>query len=158
VLVTGMEAKKNRELENLIRISIGLDGFYKESHPKLRPVETERMGIILAGTCQAPRDISETLTSASAASAKACTIVRKPELKLNPSVAIIDSSKCTMDKNCIEVCHATAIEITDGKTRVNEALCIGCGACTSVCSNEAIQIKTLKTTQIKEMIVAMAPS
>lgn len=158
VLVTGMEAKENSELNNLIRVAIGIDGYYKESHPKLKPVETERMGIILAGTCQAPRDISETILSASAAAAKAITIVTKPELKLNPAVAIIDSSLCNNDKKCMTVCPVGAIEKLDEKPIVNEALCIGCGACTAVCPNEAIQIKTLKTNQIKEMIVALSTS
>ena len=157
VLVTGMEAKENTTLNDIIRVSIGIDGFYKESHPKLKPVETERMGIILAGSCQAPRDISETIASASAASAKASTIVRKAELKLNPAVAIIDPDKCQGHENCIAVCPVNAIEKKDQKPWVNDALCIGCGACTAVCPNEAIQIKTLKNDQIKEMILALAP-
>ena len=158
VLVTGMEARGNKDLNNIIRVSVGIDGYYKESHPKLKPVETERMGIILAGTCQAPRDISEAILSASAAAAKAIAIVRKPELKLNPSVAIIDSSICNNTENCIAVCPVGAIERTDNKPWVNEALCIGCGACTAVCPTEAIQIKTLKSEQIKEMITALAPN
>ena len=55
------------------------------------------------------------------------------------------------------VCPVGAIETLDKKPIINEALCIGCGACTAVCPNEAIQIKTLKSEQIKEMIMALSP-
>ncbi|MFX0013015.1 MAG: CoB--CoM heterodisulfide reductase iron-sulfur subunit A family protein [Promethearchaeota archaeon] len=161
VLVTGMEASENKKLEEMIKIMPGLDRFYKESHPKLKPVDSGRLGIFLAGTCQAPRDISETLLAASATAAKAASIVLKGELMLEPAVAIVDPRICTLSKKCIAECPIDAIEILEyerngKKAWVNEALCLGCGICTAVCPTEAIQIKTLKTTQIKEMIKGMS--
>ncbi|MFX0208419.1 MAG: CoB--CoM heterodisulfide reductase iron-sulfur subunit A family protein [Candidatus Hodarchaeota archaeon] len=153
ILVTGMEARKNTKIEDMIKISKGLDNFYKESHPKLDPVQVAgRMGVLIAGTCQAPRDIAETLTSSSATAAKAACIVLKGELMLEPAVAIVDSQLCNLSKNCIPECPTNAIEIKENRAWVNEALCIGCGICTAVCPTEAIQIKTLTTHQIREMI------
>ena len=158
ILVTGMEARENKKLEENVKITTGLDSFYKESHPKLKPVETGRMGVMLAGTSQAPRDISETLASASAAAAKAASFVLKGELMLEPAVASVDPKVCDNHQKCIPECPTDAIETQNNKSVVNEALCIGCGICTAVCPTEAIKIKTLTTTQIREMIKAMAKS
>ena len=158
VLVTGMEAKENKKMEELVKITPGLDGFYKESHPKLKPVETGRMGVLLAGTAQSPRDISETTASASAAAAKAASFVLRGQLMLEPAVAIVDPNLCSNHQKCISECPTNAIETQNDKSVVNEALCIGCAICTAVCPTEAIQIKTLTTSQIREMIKAMAKS
>lgn len=161
VLVVGMVPRENRRLEELTKINVGLDGFYQEAHPKLRPVETFQMGLLLAGTCQAPRDIPETLSSASAAAAKAGSLVMKGSIELEPLVAYVDPKICNLSKLCISECPANAISIKEyeglGKRAwVNEVLCIGCGACTAVCPTEAIQLKTLSTKQIYDMIKAMA--
>ncbi|MGQ4891776.1 MAG: CoB--CoM heterodisulfide reductase iron-sulfur subunit A family protein [Candidatus Njordarchaeia archaeon] len=161
VLVTGMVARENKKLEQLLKLPIGSDKFYKEVHPKLRPVETSIGGILLAGAAQGPKDIMETLLSASAAAAKAATIVLQPFLELEPSVAEVDIDKCNASGLCIQECPSNAISFKEyeGKGKkafVNEALCIGCGACTAVCPTEAIQLKLLTNKQIREMIRAMA--
>ncbi len=161
VLVTGMKARENGKLELLLKLQKGTDGFYKEVHPKLRPVETSRGGILIAGTSQGPKDITETLLSASAAAAKAATIVLQPYLELEPSVAEVNIDLCNASKLCIEECPTGAITLKeyDGKGEkafVNEALCVGCGACVAVCPTEAIQLKLLSNTQLREMIKAMA--
>jgi heterodisulfide reductase subunit A len=114
------------------------------------------MGVLLAGTAQSPRDISETLASASASAAKAASFVLRGELMLEPAVATVDPNVCANHQKCIPECPTNAIETQNEKSVVNEALCIGCGICTAVCPTEAIQIKTLTTEQIREMIKAMA--
>ncbi|MFX0085247.1 MAG: CoB--CoM heterodisulfide reductase iron-sulfur subunit A family protein [Candidatus Hodarchaeota archaeon] len=156
VLVTGMEARENTKIEEMIKIPKGLDKFYKESHPKLDPVQVAgRIGVLIAGTCQAPRDIAETLISSSATAAKAASIVLKGELMLEPAVAFVNPHLCNLSKMCIPECPTDAIEIKENKAWVNEALCVGCGICTAVCPTEAIQIKTLTTHQIRDMIKAL---
>ncbi len=156
VLVTGMEARENTKIEEMIKIPKGLDKFYKESHPKLDPVQVAgRIGVLIAGTCQAPRDIAETLISSSATAAKAASIVLKGELMLEPAVAFVNPQLCNLNKMCIPECPTNAIEIKENKAWVNEALCVGCGICTAVCPTEAIQIKTLTTHQIRDMIKAL---
>ena len=52
--------------------------FFAEAHPKLRPVETNTAGIFLAGACQAPRDIPETVAQASGAAAKVPGLFSSP--------------------------------------------------------------------------------
>jgi len=161
VLVTGMVPRENKKMEELLKLPIGRDGFYQEIHPKLRPVETSISGILLAGTAQGPKDVMETLFSASAAASKAASIVLKPFLELEPSVAFVDINKCEATGLCIQECPAGAISFKEyenvgKKAYVNEALCLGCGACTAVCPTEAIQLKMLTNEQIRNMIRAMA--
>jgi heterodisulfide reductase subunit A len=162
VLVTGMISRaENEQLYRSLKISAGKDGFLLEVHPKLRPVETSIGGVFIAGTCQAPKDIRETLVSAQAAASKAATITLKKQLELEPFVAYVNPEKCSLSQLCIGECDYGAIEIKDyaglGKRAwVNEAKCKGCGACIAVCPTEAIQLKGLSNSQVKSMIEAMA--
>ena len=161
VLVVGMVSRKNDTLNKILKLPLGKDGFYREVHPKLRPVETSINGILLAGTCQGPKDIIETISSASAAAGKAAAIVLRGYIELEPFVAYVDTDKCDMCGICIDECEYGAIEIRDygdkgKKAWVNKALCKGCGLCVSVCPKEAIQLSGLETRQLKEMIKCMA--
>ena len=156
VLVTGMVPRTNEELNSLLALPIGSDGFYREVHQKLRPVETNTGGLLIAGTSQGPKDIRETLASASAASAKAASFALKKELELEPFVAEVDPEVCRLSKECVKECPYEAIEVHDGKAWVNTAKCKGCGACVAVCPSEAIQLRGLKNQQIRAMIEAMA--
>ena len=160
VLVTGMVPRPNEELNKILALPIGSDGFYREIHPKLRPVETNIGGLLISGTSQGPKDIRETLASASAASAKAASFALKKELELEPFVATVDQAACELSQACLKECPYEAIEIRDGpsgrKAWVNTAKCKGCGACVAVCPTEAIQLKGLGNNQVKAMIEAMA--
>ncbi|MGC8606749.1 MAG: CoB--CoM heterodisulfide reductase iron-sulfur subunit A family protein [Vulcanisaeta sp.] len=159
VLVTGMEPSDGTvDIAEKLKISRGADGFLQEVHPKLRPVETMLSGIFIAGTAQAPRGVSETLASASAAAAKAMSLVLKGYTELEPFVAFVDQDKCKGSGLCINECPYGAIVIRDNtegkKAWVNEALCKGCGACVAVCPSGAIQLRGLKNVQIEDMIRA----
>ncbi|GAB6944448.1 CoB--CoM heterodisulfide reductase iron-sulfur subunit A family protein [Vulcanisaeta sp. JCM 14467] len=159
VLVTGMEPSDGTaDIAEKLKISRGTDGFLQEVHPKLRPVETMLSGIFIAGTAQAPRGISETLASASAAAAKVMSLVLKGYTELEPFVAFVDLERCRGSGLCVGECPYGAIVIKDHaggrKAWVNEALCKGCGACVAVCPSGAIQLKGLKNVQIENMIKA----
>ncbi len=83
----------------------------------------------------------------------------KGEIELEPRVARVDPERCNLSKRCVEVYPTRAISFKNyegigSKAWVNEAMCLGCGACTAVCPTEAIQLSTLTTTQIKRMIEA----
>lgn len=156
VLVTGMVPRANDQLNRVLPLPIGSDGFYREIHQKLRPVETNIGGLLIAGTSQGPKDIRETLASASAASAKAASFALKKELELEPFVATVDPEACEFSQACIKECPYEAIEARDGKAWVNTAKCKGCGACVAVCPTEAIQLRGLKNVQVDAMIEAMA--
>lgn len=154
VLSTGMELAES-DLYGILRIPFSRDGFLQEVHPKLRPVETAIGGVLIAGTCQFPKDALETAASASAAAAKAATYLLKGYTELEPFVIEIDPEKCTGCGECVEECPAGAITLNDVAV-VNEALCKGCGACGGVCPTEAINLRGYYYDQLRSMIDALS--
>jgi heterodisulfide reductase subunit A len=140
-----------------LRISQSADGFLLEAHPKLRPVDTFTGGIFIAGCCQGPKDIQDSVAQASGAAARAANILSKKELEAEPLISCVDEDLCSGCSTCISICPYSAIELDkekDGKShaRVNEALCMGCGACVVSCPSGAMQQKGFKDKQIKPMI------
>ncbi|MGB7575369.1 MAG: CoB--CoM heterodisulfide reductase iron-sulfur subunit A family protein [Thermodesulfobacteriota bacterium] len=140
VLGTGLTARRDAEkVAQVFGISRSADGFFMEAHPKLRPVATNVDGIFLAGCCQAPKDIPDTVAQASAAAAEVMSLITKGEIEVEPTTASIDPELCAGCKLCIEICAYSAIDFVEAKgiSAVNGALCKGCGACTAICPNKA---------------------
>jgi heterodisulfide reductase subunit A len=140
VLGTGLTARRGAErVAQVFGISQSADRFFMEAHPKLRPVATNVDGIFLAGCCQGPKDIPDTVAHASAAAAEAVSLATKGQIEVEPITSVIDPELCAGCKLCIEICPYSAIEFLDmrGISSVNEALCKGCGACTAICPSKA---------------------
>lgn len=145
------------ELARVLRISKSADGFLLEAHPKLRPMDTFTGGIFIAGCCQAPKDIQDTVAQASGAAARAATILSKKELEAEPLVSCVEEDLCSGCSSCIAVCAYNAIDLIkedNGKShaKVNEALCMGCGACVGSCPSGAMQQKGFKDKQLVPMV------
>jgi heterodisulfide reductase subunit A len=145
------------ELSRTLRISQSSDGFLLEAHPKLRPMDTFTGGIFIAGCCQAPKDIQDSVAQASGAAARAANILSKKELESEPLISYVEEELCSGCSTCISVCAYNAIELEkgeNGKThaKVNEALCMGCGACVASCPSGAMQQRGFKDKQMKPMI------
>ena len=137
-------------------IGYDADGWLSEAHPKLRPVETNTAGIFLAGACQGPKDIPESVAQASAAAAKALGLFAASELQRDPVVARVNRlppplfSTCIGCFTCLTACPYKAIEreeIRDRQgglikrvARVNRGLCQGCGTCVSLCRSKSIDL------------------
>jgi heterodisulfide reductase subunit A len=158
VLVTGMEPRENDRLNQVLKIPVSVDGFYKEIHPKLRPVETVIDGVFIAGAAQSPKTMAESVTSALAAVAKAGGLLKKGYVDLEPLVAQVDTERCTWCGECLKACPYSAIEkvICDDKevAMVIPSLCKGAGPCVPVCPNDAIAIEGFRNDQIIAMIDA----
>jgi len=72
VLATGVQPRADAgQLAEMLGLEFSADGFFAELHPELRPVDTKRKGVFLAGTCQAPKDIPDTVAQAKAAASGA---------------------------------------------------------------------------------------
>ncbi len=145
------------EFARILRISQSGDGFFLEAHPKLRPMDTFTGGIFIAGCCQGPKDIQDTVSMASGAAARAANILSKKELESEPLVSCVDEDICSGCSICVSVCAYSAIEIVkegngESRAKVNEALCKGCGACVSACPSGAMQQRGFKDKQILPMI------
>jgi len=150
-------SKGTEEVAKLLSCSLDKDGFLKEAHPKLRPVESLNSGIFLAGAAQAPKDIPETITQASAAASKALGIISSDKLMHPPTIAEIDDSLCSGCRICLSLCPYKAIELDKVRNvvRVNDVLCEGCGICAAACPAGAIQIRNSTDEQIINMVKAI---
>lgn len=154
VLATGIEASKGaRELAEKLRISYDDYGFYLESHPKLRPVETNTAGVYLAGVCQGPKDIPASVGQGSAAAAKVQALFFRDTIATDPQVAHVNERVCVGCEKCMAVCPFGAIQskrLRDGskKAQVLETVCQGCGLCNATCPPKAIQLEHCTDDQI----------
>jgi heterodisulfide reductase subunit A len=70
------------DVAGLLNLERSPDGFFAEAHPKMRPVDTTRDGVYLAGCCQGPKDIPDTVAQAKAAASSAIVILRQQKAKL----------------------------------------------------------------------------
>jgi len=144
------------ELTRILHISQSGDGFYLEAHPKLRPMDTFTDGIFIAGCCQGPKDIQDSVAQASGAAARAANILSKKELEAEPLISVVDEDLCSGCGTCISVCSFNAIELVkeDGKShaKVIEGLCKGCGSCVGACPSGAMQQRGFKDKQILPMV------
>jgi heterodisulfide reductase subunit A len=158
VLVTGMEPRENDKLNQVLKIPESADGFYKEIHPKLRPVETVIDGVFIAGAAQSPKTMAESVASALAAVAKTGGLLKKGYVDLEPLVAQVDPDKCIWCGECFKACPYNAIEkVICGDREVAmviASLCKGAGPCVPVCPQDAIAIEGFRNDQIIAMIDA----
>ncbi|MCF2142345.1 MAG: CoB--CoM heterodisulfide reductase iron-sulfur subunit A family protein [Candidatus Heimdallarchaeota archaeon] len=149
-------SKGTKELANVLKASLDEYGFYKESHMKLRPVESYIQGILIAGVALSPKDIPESVAQGSAAASKAMTILAKPKLEHEPIVATVNSEVCVGCKVCQGLCpyDALSFDNENNVSVVNEVLCEGCGTCVSACPTGALSLKNYSTDQLEKMIKA----
>ena len=169
VLAAAIEPEPSvRKVATLLTASIDTNNFLTESHAKLRPVESPTAGVYLAGVCQGPKDIPETVSQASACAAKVIGLLVKDKLKTNACVATPDEMMCNGCSQCANVCAYGAITYVDkefrlggGKTEVrrvasvNPAVCQGCGACTVTCPSGAMDLKGFSSKQIMSEVEAI---
>ncbi len=151
ILATGLEPGLDQnQLAKIFNISCSQDMFFLERHPKLAPVSTFSDGIYLAGACQAPRDIPDTVAQAGGAAAEALALADKGTFALEPVTAEIDEDLCAGCQICVGLCPFTAItyEKEKGISVVNDALCKGCGTCVAACPSGAAQQKHFRNEQI----------
>ncbi|MGQ9587967.1 MAG: FAD-dependent oxidoreductase, partial [Thermoplasmata archaeon] len=149
----------NSELAKLLKVPLTKEGYFLEAHMKLRPVDFATDGIFLCGLAHSPRLIDESISQALAAAARVNTVLSKPFIEAEGVVSVVDEEKCIACGRCEEVCEYGAPrieEIAPGvfKSRINEALCKGCGSCAVECCSRAIRPKHFKTEQILTMIEA----
>ncbi|MFX1254191.1 MAG: 4Fe-4S binding protein [Promethearchaeota archaeon] len=143
------------DLATQLKVSIDGDGFLKEAHPKLRPVESVTSGIFFAGAAQGPKDIPESVAQASAAASKAAGILAAPKLTHDPAVATINETLCTNCGTCVELCPFSAITKGISAAEVNPVLCEGCGTCIAGCPTGAAILTNMTEAQVSNMIVSL---
>ncbi len=163
VLSTGMEPQADqKKTAKTFGISLSPDGFFMEKHPKLAPVETATEGVFLAGTCQGPKDIPDSVAQGSAAAAAALSLMDAGHVTMEPFTAYIDADLCSGCKTCVSLCPYGAISSTDQDghihSNVNEVLCKGCGTCVSGCPSGIIVQNGFTDEQVNAEIVGILMS
>jgi len=142
VLANGMGlSESSNSIADHLKLAKSDDGFFKEAHPKYKPVDTLVEGVFLAGTAQGPKDIPDTVTQASAAAGRVMATLAQKEFTIDPVLAFVHQNICDGCRKCLDICPKQAISMNDAdKAEVNEALCLGCGACIASCPLEAIDL------------------
>ncbi len=144
----------SQELAKMFSIDVGPDGFLLERHHKLRPVDTKKEGIYLAGCAVGPKDIRETTIESMATASKVATFLGKGEIAVSPEKAHIILQKCNECGLCIMVCPTKAITARKKGVEIDSISCIGCGICVPKCPTEAIDLKNSTNDQLTAQIQA----
>jgi len=154
-------AEDNAALSRMMKIPLGMDGFFLEAHQKLRPVEFPADGIFVAGCARYPAEITESIGQALAAAAKAAIPMARGKVVSEAFVAEVDPGLCSACGRCVSVCPFGAVDWAEvpapdrkkrSVARVNPAECKGCGLCASSCLSGAIRLSGFTDEQIFAMI------
>jgi heterodisulfide reductase subunit A len=167
----GVANEGSEELAQKLHTSYDSYHFFSEAHPKLKPVETNTAGIFLAGACQAPKDIPESVAMASGAAVKVACLFSQDELTREPLIAVVNRqpapvySSCVGCFLCVSACPYQAIEKEEIKNRggevlktvakVNPGLCQGCGTCVAFCRTKSIDIQGYTHEQMYSEVMAL---
>ena len=152
----------NKDLAQKLKLPLNEDGFFLEAHMKLRPVDFASDGIFLCGLAHSPKLIDESIAQASAAAARASTILSKQQIELEAAISEVVDENCDGCAYCIDPCPYEAITLIeymkDGAVKktveVDETACKGCGVCQATCPKKGIFVRNFRLDQISAMIEA----
>jgi heterodisulfide reductase subunit A-like polyferredoxin len=156
VLSAATIPRDNEELAKRLKLPRTQEGFFLEAHMKLRPVDFASDGLYLAGTAHGPKLITESIAQASAAAARACTILSKEKVMVGGVVAMVDGERCAACLTCVRVCpfEVPVINIK-GEAEIDLAKCKGCGTCAAECPARAIELMHFRDPQLWEKARAL---
>ncbi|MFQ6083228.1 MAG: 4Fe-4S binding protein [Candidatus Aminicenantia bacterium] len=149
VLCPAMVPKNDAEnVRKLFGIGCTADGFFREQHPKLGPISTVTDGIFIAGACQGPKDIPDSVAQGAGAAGGVLSL--GDTFTIEPIYGVIDEELCSGCKLCIGICPYDAITFDKEKkiSQIQETLCKGCGACVATCPSGASRQNGFKDEQI----------
>ncbi len=158
VLATGIVPRRDiGQIASLLKLPSSEDGFFMELHPKLRPVDTTTDGVYLAGCCQGPKDIADTVAQAKAAASSALIPLSLGQVKVESVTCAIDPLLCSGCGLCAEACvyGALTLDVRRGVMTANQVVCKGCAACATACPSGAIVVKHFTADQILAEVEAL---
>jgi heterodisulfide reductase subunit A len=142
ILSPAMEARHDsQELTQLFKMGCDFDGFFVERHPKLDPIATMTEGIYIAGACQGPKDVPDSVLQGAAAASRVAGLINLETVMVEPVRATIVAESCSGCRICNNLCPYNAIVFheEDEVSEVITALCQGCGTCVAACPSAAIK-------------------
>jgi heterodisulfide reductase subunit A-like polyferredoxin len=149
----------SKELANLFKFPLTLEGFFLEAHVKLRPVDFASDGLYLCGIAHYPKSINETIAQAEAASARAATILSQEMLQVGGVVAVVEGERCAACLTCVRVCpYSVPVINVKGEAEIDLAKCKGCGSCVADCPARAIELMHFRDHQLQAKCQALIES
>jgi heterodisulfide reductase subunit A len=155
VLAVGMEPRQDTAaVAAMLKLARSADGFLMEAHPKLRPVDTAMAGVFLAGCCQGPKDITDSIAQARAAAGTAMIPLMRGKVQIEAATSFVDPELCAGCGQCAQVCTFGALSLHPFRPimTVNAVLCQGCGACATACPSGAINVKHFTFDQVMAQV------
>ncbi len=152
------------QLASLVKAPLDANGFFLEAHVKLRPVDTNKGGVFIAGMAHYPKLLEESMIQAQAAASRAARVLSKDHLAAGGQVAVVDPDRCTGCLTCLRICpfdvpviraELAGIGGIMGAAYIEAAICQGCGNCVSECPAQAIQLMHYSDRQIEAKIEAL---
>jgi len=160
VLAVGMSPSTDMEkVRAIVKTGCSPEGFIREAHLKLRPVEAPADGIFLAGSVTSPKNIVESVMAGGASAAKTAALFSNKEVRIEPIIAEATEEICSGCAICIAMCPYGAISRKQkGEkmvAKVDKALCKACGTCVAACPSGAMQQSGFKDIQVMAQIAAL---
>ncbi len=156
VLSAGMQAAETGELSSIMKLGRNAQGYFTEAHVKLRPVDMPTEGLFVCGTAQGPKTISESISQAGAAVARATTFLSRPHLTLSAIFATVASDRCAACLICVRCCpYQVPVIAAGGVSEIDEAKCRGCGVCAAECPAKAIELNWYEDKQLLSKVDAL---
>ena len=136
-------------ISRALKVPLNSDGYFLEAHMKLRPLDFPAEGMFLAGLAHAPKTLTECVTQAKGAAARAATVISKKQMFIPGTVSVVDQDHCAACLTCVRLCPYGVPEVgEDGVAYIEPAACQGCGVCASVCPRKAIALQHYKDGQV----------
>ncbi|MGD1995898.1 MAG: FAD-dependent oxidoreductase [Anaerolineae bacterium] len=160
VLSNAIVPKDNRALAEILGVELDANGFFKEEHPKMRPLDFTQRGIFVCGLAHSPRAVDETIAQARGAAMRAVSLLARGELQAQQTVAQVNTRLCSACGLCVDACpyDARVMEPDAHYAEVVEALCQGCGVCVAVCPNGASRQVGFGMKRVYDMLDAVTAS
>jgi heterodisulfide reductase subunit A len=151
-------AETTKDVAGQFMLTLNPDGFFKEAHVKLRPVEFATDGVYLCGLAHYPKFIPDTINQAYGAASRVLTLLAHDTVSASGSVCVVEEEKCMGCGACVTACTYDALKLQKtrhgNKAVVNPVLCKGDGLCNAKCPTGAIQLKHFTDDEICSMIDA----
>jgi heterodisulfide reductase subunit A len=162
VLASAIVPHANDELVELYKCGRNRDGFLNEAHPKLRPVDMGVDGLFVAGLCNYPKTLDESVGQAKAAASRAGVLLSRTRMKLD-AIKAEATEQCDGCALCLDVCPYGAIslhsrdDVSDSRyyVTVDKAVCKGCGLCEATCTKDGIFVHGFGVDQMRVQVDAL---